>query len=258
MPTIYQPVTLEGYTPEEQRMNNELNKLFDAWCSFLNTDEIKNRFCIEHFVSDGFFPHYTAQNIKILFIGREALNIGGCSYIDIIHKCYKNNYIYDRHINSHPFHRKLFKIAYGLTHGCPHWEEIPSPSDLTDSFATCDGLSFAFMNLSKISNETERWTADYATINSFLEDSAQSRMNFINKEIEILSPDLIITMNFADKFKYLGNIKAIPGNDGGTVHRYELEVNGKMIPLFGTYHFSAVKSDCNDFYNPLVAAIGKL
>ncbi|MDR1875564.1 MAG: hypothetical protein LBQ90_11215 [Synergistaceae bacterium] len=253
----FRTTRLTGFTPEEREMNKKLNDLFCEWYSFLDTGENRSLFDVKLFVSDGFYPYYTTRQKKILFIGQEALCIGGDNYIDILYGAYKENCIGGTYINQHPFHRRMLKIAYGLVHGALEWDKIPPASDLTASFGGVDGLSFAFMNFSKLSNDSGEIKADVKTIDAFGRSTAKSPVNFFEKEIEILAPDLVIAMNLgSEKIHCLGDVKATSENRGVAVNRYSLSVNDKKIPLLETYHFSGHNlSDAKDIYEPLVRAL---
>ena len=54
------------YAAEEVEMLRRLNDLFEQWESRVTDDEK------ELFSRDGFYPGYTRQKVKILFVGREA------------------------------------------------------------------------------------------------------------------------------------------------------------------------------------------
>ena len=246
----YNVTTLNGYTPQEQEMNLKLNELFEEWFGCLKEKAV-GRFDPTWFVTDGSYPRYTEQKTKVLFIGREAHSIAGSSYIDVLYNAYKTNYIGGRHINKYAFHRRLFYIAYGLTHNCPPWTEIPYPGDITADFACPSGLSFAFMNLSKLSNETNHPTRmNWSVVTPFIECCQNAGTNFFNREIAILKPDIIITMNFYYCLTALGELETLEPHP--YADRLLLKVDGRSIPLLNTYHFSAIKSDLDVFYNPVV------
>ena len=251
--------TLAGYTSQEREMNRRLNGLFAEWRACLKAGAA-GRFDPAWFVTDGFYPRYTEQKKKILFIGREAYGIAGGSYIDELHACYKNNSIGNTSIGQYPFHRRLFYVAWGLTNGCQPWPEIPAVTALTPGLAEPGGLSFAFMNFSKLSNETDTPTKlNYPVVEAFLECTQASGGDFFNREIGILEPDLIITMKFWDEWLYsLGELKTLPsGND--KLGRYFLKVNGRETLLLNGFHFSARnKCDRCDFYDPMVEALKKI
>lgn len=227
----------------EQKLNMELSKLFSTWKSLVANEPL--------FVEDGFYPFYTQQSVKILFIGREALGIANSNYIEILLKAYRENTIDGKHINKYKFHRLLFYIAYGIINHKINWAEIPCTSELTNTFATKNSLSFAFMNLSKFSNESNSWNANWHLIESFLDKSKKIKQNLFNREIELLSPDLIITMNLGKYLNILGNISNRENEN--RISYMELEVGSKQIPLIDTFHFAApCKSDYQYYYKPII------
>jgi hypothetical protein len=204
-------------------------------------------------VADGFFPQYTEQKRKILFIGRESVQIGSC-YIDVLYKAYKEGLVGGKALDQYLFHSRLLKIAYGFTHECCPWTEIPEASEIAATFAEPGGLSFALMNFCKLSNETGGSALDRQAVAAFLEISRAAGKQFFNREINVIQPDLIITMNFEDNWLYslgtLADLKKVKGVDG-----YLLAVGDRQIPLLNSFHFSAWnKTDPDDFYDPLVEA----
>jgi hypothetical protein len=149
----------------------------------------------------------------------------------------------------------LLKIAYGLNHGCLPWAEIPPASALAETFACPGGLSFAFMNFSKLSNETKSRRPHWPAIAAFLECSKGSGGHFFNREIGILDPDLIIAMNLNDEWlNSLGEIKTLASSHEKLGHCL-LKVNGRETLLLNSFHFSARKSDLADYYEPMAEAV---
>lgn len=108
------------------------------------------------------------------------------------------------------------------------------------------------MNLSKFSNDSDNWQANWALIDSFTTAFKDEVVNYFNKEIEILNPDLIITMNLEGRLSVLGQVELL--KPGSALSYHQLTVNERQIPLFDTYHFSAIgKSGEHDFYNPIIS-----
>ena len=158
-------------------------------------------------------------------------------------------------------HNRMFYITYGLLHQpeCKCYHDMPRASEIADDFATNKGVSFAFMNLSKFSNESGGWKSDWNLINRFVLASKNEKCNFYNKEIELLDPDVIITMNFgAEKIEVLGEYSDyLYGED---VSSYNLKVgDDKEIPLFDMWHFAAVRKNFDkSYYSPLIDRIKQL
>jgi hypothetical protein len=250
---------IEGFTPKEKKMNTALSELFSAWQESIKSMEGENTFWAEYFVSDGFYPRYTEQKNKVLFIGRESHSgMAGQSYIYLLYKAYMEKKINGIALERYAFHRRLLKIAYGLTHECCLWKEIPRATDIASTLGKEGGISFAFMNLSKISNEEPEGSykqSNQKQIKSFLEATRDSGRDFIAEEIELLAPDLIIAMNFADKFEYLGLPEKLTGD--ADAHLWRLTVKGKKYPLIDAYHFAAAKKERAVFYDPIVECMEK-
>lgn len=235
------------YPDAEKGMLQDLAALFRAWHAEAQTKDFGNSCSADDMVFDGFYPFYTLQKKKILFIGREALGIEGRNYLEVLHQAYKENSVGGRHINQHQFHYLMFYIAYGLNNDLADWEDIPPADELSKSFASGQGVSFAFMNISKLSNESTSWDADWKLIDSFVNAFSKCAVNYFNQEISIINPDLIITMNLEGRLKALGKLDVV--EYGSKLSKYNLNVEGRKIPLFDTFHFSAPgKSPKNDYY----------
>lgn len=236
--------------PVEQKLHAELLSLLDEWKKIVCTDQASSNF----FVEDGFYPFYTQQPVKILFVGREALGMAGLNYIDVLFNAYKSKIVGEKPIDGYKFHRLLFYIAYGIIHRETDWKKIPYASELVDNFGTTSGISFAFMNLSKFSNESTSWEADNLLIDSFLEKSQKAKANLFNKEIELLSPDLIFTMNLEERINFLGEITE--RQNGYDVDFMKLKAGTRQIPLLNTWHFASPnKSEYQNYYKPIVETL---
>lgn len=249
----------EIYADDEKNTIERINDLFIEWKEYavnLNGNSAGVLF-EEKVVVDGFYPYYTKQKKKILFIGRESLNIEGSNYIQTLYDCYKKGEIGGKPINSTSFHALMFYITYAINNDVYEWGKIPSANTLTESFATDNGISFAFMNLSKLSNSTGDWQADWKQIDYFLNNySTLMNINFINKQIELINPDIIITMNFGNYIKYLGNNRII--SKSTEINEYQIEAGNSLIQLFDMYHFSAPgKSSKDDYFYPLINLYSK-
>ena len=208
-------------------------------------------------VRDGFYPYYTKQPKRILFIGREAYDLEGCDYIEKFLHVYRHGKRVGRskHLNQHFFHARMLHIAWGLLNGMPDWEEIPWADEIGDSFGTENGISFSFMNLSKISNESGGTKSNFRVIDAFCDESTKSR-NFIAEEIALLEPQIIITMNLEDRLDFIGNCEPIEQNPNVTPYRFD--TNGHRALLLDCWHFSATtKKNVRDYYEPICEAVKK-
>ncbi|QGM80974.1 hypothetical protein [Otariodibacter oris] len=251
---------------EEQELNEKLQALFDEWKSYLEDQDSTSQYIKEGlFIRDGFYPSYTQQKgCKVLFIGRECRSLGEKdysvnNYIDILFDAYRGNEINEKSVESYNFHRRLFCFAwalkyYALSGSLPEWENIPSinpdESTLLKDFGT-DKLSFAFMNFSKFSNNDENYEANIDLMEAFSQATMlNSTKNFYTEEITLLDPDVIITMNLErDWLSRLGNIVESSSKDPN-VTAFKMDFNGKVVPVFDCYHFSAIKSNIEGYYDP--------
>lgn len=197
-------------------------------------------------VLDGFYPHYTKQKVKILFVGRESLSLEG-SYIQELYAAYKDNQIGSKVLNASQFHRIMFYLAYAINNNFPEWDDIPWASDIAQSFAEEGGISFAFINISKLTNDSSDWHKDDTLINSYL--SRENAKSVQKEQIELLDPDVIISANIDSSL--LGDITEIDTSNND-VFIYELDNKGKKVKIFNMWHFSAPnKSDFINYYEPL-------
>ena len=209
---------------------------------------------------DGFYPHYFSRKKRILFIGWESVDLYGRSYIGDLYERYRvTKHIDKRHIDGRyaKFHYRMLCIAYGILNGMPDWvKDIPEASEIGDTFGDPDGASFAFMNISKLSNMSGGSTANRSAIKAAYVLSTQGR-NFIQQQIAILNPHIIITMNrsgiLGDNLASLG--KKIPLHATDRAHSFWLDSGEHRSLLIDTYHFAAWKDDVTDFYAPICDAI---
>lgn len=65
--------------PEDKKISSELGKLFEEWLHCLEEENYfsKSGLSPDCFLADGIFPGYSAQKIKILYIGRESYDLKG-------------------------------------------------------------------------------------------------------------------------------------------------------------------------------------
>lgn len=88
--------------------------------------------------------------------------MAGEDYIEIIYGSYVNGEnIGGRTLAQAFFHRRMFCMAYALAHGLCEFEGIPGVYEISETFAAPGGLSFAFMNISKISNDGGNYQSDW-------------------------------------------------------------------------------------------------
>ena len=166
-------------------------------------------------------------------------------------------------LNQDRFHKLLLKVAYGITHGEEDFNQIPQPSDMCKE-NIFDLFSFAFMNLSKLSNESDRYAqTDWRLVHTSLKMSLQQERNFIFDEIKLLDPDLIIAMNwgthcFDNEFEQdRQTFRRIFGDQIDIKKdewlKYTLSLGKKKVLLLDQWHFSARKNEKDDIYDPIYA-----
>ncbi len=250
------PTTLT-YPDSEKRKLDALRRLFEDWmaAALKAAPELKEE--IEWMVFDGFYPHYFGKRPRVLFIGREAREIEGFNYLDLLHHAYRTTKeIGGRHLNTSQFHRRMLYTAYGLMNGLPEWKDIPDADEIGDGFATAEGVSFAFMNLSKFSNESDHWSSNWQRIQESVRQATMGR-NFIAEQIALLEPDVVITMNLEGYFPALGEKPEYLGTYGDEcVSAWALTSHRHKSLLLDGFHFSAPgKRDLDHFYLPFVEAV---
>lgn len=256
---------LKLYSKTEQAKLHALEALFTKWEKMVGDREGY------WFVPDGFYPRYFAQKTKILYIGRDAYNVYE-SYITQFMQQYLTGRMGDNgvNINRVKFHKMLIKVAYGLIHDCPwratkaHPEQIPSAFEICQDGKVFERATFAFMNLCKWTHEHVKeggkdekekgtgWGVDREAVDEFVNKSVTQKRNFFLEEIELLDPDIIITLHHMPNLiaRWTGNLaKRVATNGNCCVYRLSNGKHERMI--FDPWHFSSWKSEERDIYNPL-------
>lgn len=249
---------IKFFLPEDQKISNELEKLFEEWIRCLEEAGYfrKTGLSPDCFLADGIFPGYSAQKIKILYIGRESYDLDGFHYIDKHYEWIKARNFNGKPLNQIWVWRKLLKFTWGILHEAS-WEAIPDAEELATTFAEKDGFSFAIENISKISRP---WNgdvnADWSIIQGFIKDSLSAGKNFYGREIGLINPDLVISMNLAESVEeaVFGDSLEYVKNSNPDVAIFNLGINGKIIPLLDTWHFSARKNE-EEMYKSIRQAI---
>lgn len=248
-----------NYPESELELKDKIDRLNDKWLDFVKI-QLGNEYSgnvDDLFVSDGFYPYYTCQKKKILFIGREALEIGGTNYMEFLYEAYLEKRIGGMTLNQHKFHSTMLYLTYAIEHEVYQWEEIPYADEFISGFAQPKGISNAFMNLSKFSNESGEWSADNSLIDSFIAASLQSPVNFFAAEIDLLAPDIIFGMNLGERMKCFGTFESprMYGNNDVCIQTLKT-LSGKSYPYLDCWHFSAPsKSAKNDIFYPVIEAL---
>jgi hypothetical protein len=275
---------LEQFPASERNQRRKIEALMDAWKKELSTARVRFKDDGEYysgdnfFCADGFFPYYYQQKRKILFIAREAAELSGIDFIEEFLGAYRKNDIGGQTLNlvQNSFHNRMLCLAWGiLQDGMVPYEEVPQASEVGRTFGTPEGISFAFMELSKYSNDSENGHAHYEAelMTAFLKDSRLDKRNFFREELDILDPDLVITMNLwgtnidgallelalgevieddsLPKYKPSAGLNPYAGLNS-------IEINKRKVPLIETYHFSARKDTEEWYYNPVMEIIREM
>jgi hypothetical protein len=261
------------FPPSEHEQRRRLNALMEDWMKALAEAQVwfeeegKYYAGSEFFCADGFYPYYYRQKRKVLFIGREAVGISGCDYIEVLLKAYRENSVAGWSLNQLPnkFHSRLMQITWGILHdGTVPLQQVPRASELGKTFGTPEGISFAFMELSKYSNDSKTATSrrEANLMTAFLKDSRLEKRNFFREELAILDPDVVIAMNLwkagvdnALVNLALGVETGDPSNDASGKPPGFIEINGKRAPLINLNHFSSSDDTEECFYNPAMKSI---
>lgn len=238
------------YPDHELGLLTALKDLFEAWhLEFVNRRLTVPSLEPDAMVCDGFYPHYSTQRERILFVGRESRGLSGCHYIDVLLEAYRRGKVGNQPLNRSKFHARMLRMAWGMLHGFPSWHDVPSASQIARTFATSEGVSFAFMNLSKMSNETAHWSSDWRAIQSSSAVSTQRR-NFIEEQVALLQPTIVVAMNLHAFLPMLG--KVVNVEVGPKVSLHELRSAGHPCKLLCTWHFSAPRKKADaDYYQPV-------
>lgn len=243
---------------DELAMKEKIDELFVEWHSKINACKTLPVEVKESFVSDGFYPGYLSQKVKVLFLGRESLSVDG-DFMECLYEAYRTGYVGGKHINKYQMHYLQFYVAYGFNNGFPNWSDKPFAYELAQKMGEEGGVSFAFINVSKFSNWSDDWKLDYALVGRSLSQSKEA--GFLARQIEILNPDVICSMNVLGiagdqigQYEYVAELS----NADVSVHDYHFS-SGKTVPLLDMWHYSAPrKSPELNYYNPLAMGVRKL
>lgn len=251
---------LNLYTSSEHDLLIKLGALFEEWNNVYKEyqkgkSELQN---YEMIVPDGFYPNYLFQKPKILFIGRESYTIEGCNYIDLFIDHYlagRTGYNNCKPINKDKFHKLLIQVAYGLIYG-KDWDNTPYAADICHKGNIFEKVSFAFMNLSKLSNNLDgqnTTNTNWSLFDHAVNMSLNCGRNFILDEIKLLDPDLIITMNLGRHRlkKVFGKMLEFEDNDWRK-YKVKFPEKDKKCLLIDSWHFSSTKKDKEEIHDPIL------
>lgn len=251
----------------------KLENLFKIWKEALKKD--KNNKVDLLWNSDGIFPGYTKNKFKILFIGREnrtdygfaKKHFGELQRNIVFLKIEEwKDEIKDEN-NPYPKFRsqywpRIFKIMKGIKQSLSY-KNLGKPKEyikelLDEESENYNDFGFAFMELSKYQNKSKTGAiANKKLISRFLTDTS---IEYIKKEINIINPDLIITMNLWDiSPEVTESISKIFCINKAVIGKlYDVQINRKTFKLINLYHFSAIKSTEKNFYNPVIKIVKKV
>jgi hypothetical protein len=248
-----------SYPSFEQNLRSAIGVLQKEWRKVFQHPGVTltGNASADDFVEDGFYPHYTNMSGRILYIGREARDLGGCNYLDYLGEAYlSGKRVGMTPLNRSMFHARLLRIAWGILRGFPDWDNLPTASAIGDCFGQTGGISFAFMNLSKLSNQRgDSQKADWKQIRLAAMLSTTPR-NFIAEEIELLAPHIVITANLSGFLGQLGTVEPLEGVSG-LVDAFQLQAGNHRCLLLNTFHFSARKGSRQTFYDPVCKMLKK-
>ncbi|MDR2509649.1 MAG: hypothetical protein LBC77_03280 [Spirochaetaceae bacterium] len=263
------------FPPSENKKRREICALMNDWKREVSTAQVLYRYDgkyyagSEYFCADGFYPYYFSQKKRVLFIARETVELSGSDYIPVLLRAYHENNIGGKSVNAALLHARLMYLAYGILQDKKiPYDKLPQASEIAARFGTHEGISFAYMDLSKYSNDNVDAGShcDTPLMLSFLRDSHLDKRNFVREEIELLEPDVILTMNLwgcglpADILESaLGRITEIDGQSYQPHAALNaLTVNGKQTPLIDLFHFASRKSTETAFYEPVMQIMKRI
>lgn len=162
----------------------KLNALFDEWEHSI--PEYKGMFVRDGIINE---QQYESSSPKILFITKEPNNPD--QKVGEVHD-FRN--WWNKGEIKYAFANRLAEWAYGIQHDFPEYDSI-LPDESSKQYSL---QSIALMNLKKSGGGAN---ADYNVIMTHL----KRNYSFIHRQIEIISPDIIITAfsTWPDVTKYL-------------------------------------------------------
>lgn len=238
---------INAFTEDDKKINSQLDVLFTEWYEFLKKNDFfqKTKTSPDCFIQDGIFPRYSEQKVKILYMGRESYDLEGFNYI------YQHyDWLKSKALNGSTLWRKMLRFTWGLENNTADWADVPSLDEILNNFASDDGISFGMINYSKISRPHNGTTkADWQQIINFAKASLESPKNFYIRQLEIINPDVIISMNVFDAFDdvcldvFEGALKYISHTNNKSAALFEFMLNNRKIPVIDTYHLGSTISD---------------
>lgn len=238
--------------------------LFDDWEKVIRKN---NPALAGLFTADGFFPGYFSASPKVLFMGRESRFTPTRDRVADDLAWFKS---LAKGEGLGAYWNRIISLVNGIQNfGRLSYSALPAPAIILAEMVKNNSYGFAIMNISKYVNpeEEKSGTSNFNLINQFLADSALDKRNFIQEEIALLEPDIIITANLWDcgiKKTYLNKLfpQSLLGpvcfDDNKNASLKDFHLNGRTIKLIDVYHFSAAGSTQDKFYDPVMELLFKL
>jgi hypothetical protein len=245
---------IEGlFSGAEIKLRKELFSLMQDWEKTVSSEKEK-----APFMYDGFLPGYYETSPKALFIGRESRNQEESrDYVANTIEFFKQGTI----VNSAPYWKRIL-CMYHIIRNNGIIDETITADRIAQEMIEKNNYGFAVMNISKYLNDSENSEIhDPVLMNNFFEDSKLGQRNFLEEEIALLDPDLILTANLwgcgisENLEKHLGKLTFL--NEKVTVQSdwaaalNSIEIKNKTVKLIDFYHFSSRKGDMDYYYKPL-------
>lgn len=183
-------------------------------------EKIKKQNPDHEILLDGSYPGYYKQNVKILFVGKNANGIDGAEYSEAMIKAYKAHAIKSKNgtmtPSAHIVHRRSLKYVYGIENNLPY-KAIPKANDLADIVGEDNGFSFARINVFKNTDESQ------------VEDPS-----LLQEQIAILKCDIAIGMKLDEEaLKQLGSLQKEAKSGTSTLYTVT-DASGRKYKLINT------------------------
>jgi hypothetical protein len=221
------------------------------------------------YTRDGFMPGYTKAAKRVLFIARESRYSNPYtldpkeSPSDII----KNTYMRFKRNKAFTFETRMLAVAAQLlapvgTYGS--YEEIFHGRWPAMREAVVEGaISFGYLELSKFANTNYYSNIDMKLMNTYAQFDATHE--FGRQQIELLKPDIIVTMNlvryFPDALRVMVGSEVVPCDEHAAANRvpalWSIQApwdSSLRLPLLDLWHFSARKRKA-EYFEPVLRAM---
>ena len=185
-------------------------------------EKIKEQNPVREILLDGSYPGYYRQNVKVLFIGKNANGIDGAEYSEAMIKAYKAHAIKSKNgtmtPSAHIVHRRSLKYVYGIERDLAY-KDIPKANELADIVGEDGGFSFARINVFKNMEEN---------------GGAASDSSLLQEQVAILKSDIAIGMKLDEEaLKQLGALQK-DATEGSSVLYTVTDASGRTYRLINT------------------------